>query len=271
MTRHEDVPVGIDPSVPSVARMYDYYLGGKDNFASDREAAEQFIRVMPGIREMARDNRAFLSRVVELLARQGVRQFLDIGSGLPTRDNVHQVAHRVAPESRVVYVDNDPIVLTHGRALLEDNPFTSVVQADMREPEELLAHPQIEGVIDFTRPVAVLMISMLHFIPDDALVTRIMSAIRERLVPGGHLVVTHAFAGEVSAEVHEAGQKVYRSTSAGALTSRGPEQLTELMSGMGMDLLEPGVVPVEAWRPEYDEDVTVDFTRPGILGVVGRL
>ncbi|WP_329427594.1 SAM-dependent methyltransferase [Streptosporangium sp. NBC_01495] len=269
MTEQEAVPAGIDPSIPSVARMYDYYLGGKDNFASDREAAEQFIRIVPGIREMARDNRAFLSRAVELLARQGVRQFLDIGSGLPTRDNVHQVAQRVAPESRVVYVDNDPIVLVHGRALLEDNAFTSVVQADMREPEKLLTHPQVESAIDFTRPVAVLMVSMLHFIPDDALVARIMSEIRQRLVPGGHLVITHAFEAEVSAEVREAGQKVYRSTSAGALTSRGPEQLAELLSGM--DLLEPGVVPVEAWRPEYDEDVTVDFTKPGILGVVGRL
>ncbi|GAA2846091.1 SAM-dependent methyltransferase [Streptosporangium fragile] len=271
MTEHSAVPAGIDPNTPSVARMYDYYLGGKDNFASDRAAAEQFMRVLPGIREMARDNRAFLTRVVELLAREGVRQFLDIGSGLPTQDNVHQVAHRVAPEARVVYVDNDPIVLVHGRALLEDNPFTSVVQADMREPEELLAHPEVEGVIDFTRPVAVLLISMLHFIPDEALVTRVTTAIRERLAPGSYLVITHAFEGDVSAEVQEAGQKVYRSTSAGALTSRGPERLAELMSGL--DLLEPGVVPVGAWRPErgeYDEEIVVDLTKPNILGVVGR-
>lgn len=249
--------------------MYDYYLGGKDNFASDREAAERFIRILPGIREMARENRAFLSRVVELLARQGVRQFLDIGSGLPTQDNVHQVARRVAPESRVVYVDNDPIVLVHGRALLDDSPFTSVVQADMREPEKLLAHPQIESDIDFGRPVAVLMISMLHFIPDEALVTHIMATIRERLAPGSHLVVTHAFAGEVSAETHEAAQEVYRPTTAGAIVPRGPERLTELLGGM--ELLEPGVVPVEAWRPGHDGEVTVDFTRPSILGVVGRV
>ncbi|GAA4196753.1 SAM-dependent methyltransferase [Streptosporangium oxazolinicum] len=248
--------------------MYDYYLGGKDNFASDREAAEQIVRIVPDIRRIARDNRAFLSRVVELLARQGVRQFLDIGSGLPTQDNVHQVVHRVAPESRVVYVDNDPIVMVHGRALLEDNVFTSVVQADMREPERLLAHPQIEGALDFTRPVAVLMISMLHFIPDEDLVTRIMAVIRERLVPGSYLVITHAFAADVSPDSYEAGQEVYRSTSAGALTSRGPERLAELMRGS--ELLEPGVVPVEAWRPEGKE-VTADFTKAGILGVVGRL
>ncbi|MER6173066.1 SAM-dependent methyltransferase [Streptosporangium sp. NPDC001681] len=271
MGEQEDVPAGIDPNTPSVARMYDYYLGGKDNFASDRAAAEQFMRVVPGIREMTRANRAFLSRVVDLLVRQGVRQFLDIGSGLPTQDNVHQVAHRIAPDTRVVYVDNDPIVLVHGRALLEDNHLTSVVQGDMREPEKLLTDPQIESAVDFTQPVAVLLISMLHFIPDDALVAHIITTIRERLAPGSHLIVTHAFEANVSAEVHEAGQQVYRSTSAGALTSRGPEQLAELLSGM--ELLEPGIVPVEAWRSEYNEygeKITVDFTKPGILGVVGR-
>ncbi|MEU0479120.1 SAM-dependent methyltransferase [Streptosporangium sp. NPDC006013] len=271
MTKQEAVPAGIDPNTPSVARMYDYYLGGKDNFASDRAAAEQFMRVVPGIREMTRANRAFLSRVVELLVRQGVRQFLDIGSGLPTQDNVHQVAHRIAPDTRVVYVDNDPIVLVHGRALLEENHLTSVIQGDMREPEKLLTDPQIESAIDFTQPVAVLLISMLHFIPDDALVAHIITTIRERLAPGSHLIVTHAFEANVSAEVHEAGQQVYRSTSAGALTSRGPEQLAELLSGM--ELLEPGIVPVEAWRSEYNEygeKTTVDFTKPGILGVVGR-
>ncbi|MEU4830194.1 SAM-dependent methyltransferase [Streptosporangium sp. NPDC023615] len=271
MTNHDAVSEGIDPSTPSVARMYDYYLGGKDNFASDREAAEQFIQVLPGIRQMVRENRAFLSRSVEFVARQGVDQFLDIGSGLPTRENVHEVAHRVTPEARVVYVDIDPIVLSHGRALLEDNPHTSVVQADMREPELLLTHPEIDGVVDFTRPVAVLLTAMLHFVPDEAVVTRILTAIRERLVPGSHVIVSHAFEGDVSAEVHEAGQRPYRLTNAGGLTSRGPERLAELMEGL--EILEPGVVPVHAWRPaspEDGEDVVIDLTAPGILGLVGR-
>ncbi|MGC5014925.1 SAM-dependent methyltransferase [Streptosporangium sp. DT93] len=271
MTNHEAVSEGIDPSTPSVARMYDYYLGGKDNFAADRDAADQFIQVLPGIREMVRENRAFLSRAVELVAREGVDQFLDIGSGLPTRENVHEVAHRVAPEARVVYVDIDPIVLSHGRALLEDNPYTSVVQADMREPELLLAHPEVEGVIDFTRPVAVLLTAMLHFVPEEAVVDRILTAIRERLVPGSHVIVTHAFAGEVSAEVREAGQRPYRLTSVGGLTSRGPERLAELMEGL--EILEPGIVPVHAWRPDPPgdgEDVVIDLTEPDILGLVGR-
>lgn len=251
--------------------MYDYYLGGKDNFASDRAAAEEFMQLVPGIREMTRSNRVFLSRIVELLTREGIRQFLDIGSGLPTQDNVHEVAHRVAPDTRVVYVDNDPIVLVHGRALLENNKFTTVIHGDMREPEKLLADVQAESSLDFTQPVAVLLISMLHFIPDDALVDNIMTTIRERLAPGSYLIVTHAFEGDVSAEVREAGKQVYRSTSAGALNSRGPARLAELLDGM--ELLEPGIVPVEAWRSEYDEygeEIVIDFTKPNILGVVGR-
>ncbi|GAA3003352.1 SAM-dependent methyltransferase [Streptosporangium longisporum] len=270
MTDHDVMPEGIDPGVPSVARMYNHYLGGKDNFAADRVAAEEFIRVLPGIREMAWANRAFLSRAVTLLAHQGVHQFLDIGSGLPTRENVHEVAHRVAPRARVVYVDIDPIVLAHGRALLQ-TPLTSVVRADVREPEALLAHPEIGDVLDLTRPVAVLLASVLHFVPDEALVTRLMSVLRGRLVPGSHVVVSHAFEGDIDDETREAGQRPYRLTGAGGLTSRGPERLAELMDGL--EVLEPGIVPVQAWRPERHEDeeeVPVDLTLPAILAVVGR-
>ncbi|MFC4584842.1 SAM-dependent methyltransferase [Sphaerisporangium corydalis] len=269
MTEHTVPPDGIDPATPSVARMYDYYLGGKDNFAADREAAEAFMAILPGVREMARANRAFLARGVNLLARQGIRQFLDIGSGLPTQENVHQVAHRVDPEARVVYADNDPIVLVHGRALLADNPYTTVVQADMREPEALLAHPEISGALDFSRPTAVLMLSMLHFISDDALVARIVRRLRERLVPGSHLLITHAFEGDATPEAHEAGQRIYRSTSSGSLTSRGTDQLAELLEGT--TLLEPGIVPVQSWRPEYEGDLTFDPTKPAILATIAQL
>ncbi|WP_405139820.1 SAM-dependent methyltransferase [Sphaerisporangium sp. NBC_01403] len=268
MAEHTNLPASIDPTIPSVARMYDYYLGGKDNFAADRRAAEQFITVLPGIREMARANRAFLARVVDLLAREGIRQFLDIGSGLPTQENVHQIAHRVDPEVRVVYADNDPIVLVHGRALLADHRHSTVVQADMREPEALLAHPEIVSALDFDRPVAVLLVSMLHFVPEEALVTRIVATIRERLAPGSHLIITHAFAGDVSAEVHEAGQQVYRSTTTGSLTSRGADRLAELLAGM--TLLEPGIVPVQAWRPDYEGDAAFDPAKPAILAAVAR-
>ncbi|GGS45851.1 hypothetical protein GCM10010156_00620 [Planobispora rosea] len=265
----EKAPAGIDPTIPSVARMYDYYLGGKDNFASDREAAENFIKVLPGIREMARSNRAFLSRAVSEIAGRGVRQFLDIGSGLPTQENVHQVAHRIIPDARVVYVDNDPIVMAHGRALLEDNPHTTVVQADMREPKALLDHPDIQTKIDFNQPVAVLLLAMLHFVPDDGDATAIVAAIREKLAPGSYLILSHAYAGDVSEEKHARGQEVYRTTATGSLTSRGPGHLAAYADGL--EVLDPGIVPVQAWRPEFDGDAEYDLGKPNILGVVARV
>ncbi|MDP9861117.1 MULTISPECIES: SAM-dependent methyltransferase [Streptosporangium] len=265
----EQAPQGIDPTIPSVARMYDYYLGGKDNFASDRAAAEKFIEIVPGVREMAQANRAFLRRAVSELAARGVRQFLDIGSGLPTQENVHQVVHRIIPDARVTYVDNDPIVLAHGRALLSDNPHTTVIQADMREPKALLDHPEVRASIDFDEPVAVILLAMLHFVPDDAVADQIIASVREVLSPGSHLVLSHAYAGRTGAETRARADDVYGSTTAGSITSRGPAELAAYLDGL--DVLPPGVVPVEAWRPEFDEDVTVDFSRPSILGAVARV
>ncbi len=158
----------IDVTIPSVARMYDYYLGGKDNYAVDRAACEELDQVVPSTRALAVNNRRFLRRVVRWLAEeQGVRQFIDHGSGLPTQDNVHEVAQRVAPDARVVYIDNDPIVLAHGRALLEENRNTAVIQADMRDTDGILGHPEVTRLIDFDRPVAALFVSVLHCIPDE--------------------------------------------------------------------------------------------------------
>ncbi|GIH91808.1 SAM-dependent methyltransferase [Planobispora siamensis] len=265
----QQAPAGIDPTTPSVARMYDYYLGGKDNFASDREAAEQIIKMIPEARANARANRAFLSRTVSEIARQGVRQFLDIGSGLPTQENVHQVAHRIAPEARIVYVDNDPIVMAHGRALLEDNPHTTVVQADMREPETLLDHPEIRANIDFDRPVAVILAAMLHFVPDDEAASAIVTAVRKKLAPGSHLVISHIYAGDMPADVQAGATGVYRSTSAGGIATRTPAHLEAYTEGM--ERLAPGIVPIQAWRPEHEEDAVIDFTRPGLIGVVARV
>ncbi|GIH98779.1 SAM-dependent methyltransferase [Planobispora takensis] len=265
----QQAPAGIDPTTPSVARMYDYYLGGKDNFASDREAAEQIIKMIPEARANARANRAFLARTVTEIARQGVRQFLDIGSGLPTQENVHQVAHRIDPEARIVYVDNDPIVMAHGRALLEDNPHTTVVQADMREPETLLDHPEIRANIDFDRPVAVILAAMLHFVPDDDAAAAIVAAVRKKLVPGSHLVISHIYAGDMPADVQAGATGVYRSTSAGGIATRTPAHLAAYTEGM--EQLRPGIVPIQAWRPEYEEDAVVDFTPPGLIGVVARV
>src|SRR6201991_3158168 len=168
MTEHEQAPAGVDVTVPSVARMYDYLLGGKDNFPADREAAAHIAQLSPNAKEIARANRAFLGRAVATAAAEGgIRQFLDIGTGLPTQENVHQVAGRVSPGSRVVYVDFDPIVLVHARALLAETADTIVVQGDMRDPEAVLGHPEIPRHLDFGQPLAVLMVAVLHFIPDD--------------------------------------------------------------------------------------------------------
>ncbi|GGL07320.1 SAM-dependent methyltransferase [Planomonospora parontospora] len=265
----EQAPAGIDPSIPSVARMYDYYLGGKDNFASDREAAEKIIQLIPESRANARSNRAFLSRVVTEIAGRGVRQFLDIGSGLPTQENVHQVAHRIIPDAKVVYVDNDPIVLAHGRALLEDNPHTAVVQADMREPKALLDHPEIRARIDFDQPVAVILLSMLHFIPDDADAAAIVAAVREVMVPGSHLVISHVHAGDRPVAAHDEAKAVYRATTAGSVTTRTPAHLAAYTEGL--EVIDPGIVPVQAWRPEFEEDTAYDLGKPGILGVVAKV
>ncbi|GAA3444642.1 SAM-dependent methyltransferase [Planomonospora venezuelensis] len=265
----EQAPAGIDPSIPSVARMYDYYLGGKDNFASDREAAEKIIELAPYTRALTRANRDFLSRAITELAGRGVRQFLDIGSGLPTRENVHQVAHRTIPDARVVYVDNDPIVLAHGRALLADNPHTTVVQADMREPKALLDHPEIRANIDFDRPVGILLLAMLHFIPDDTDASAIVAAVREVMVPGSYLVISHGHVGTLTAESYAKATDVYRSTSAGSAVPRTPAHLAAYTEGL--EVLDPGIVPVQAWRPEFEEDAAYDLSKPGMLGVVARM
>src|SRR6516165_10806739 len=158
---------GIDTSVPNIARMYDYWLGGKDNFAADREAAERLAAVIPALPWLARQNRDFLQRTVEFLAGEGITQFLDIGSGLPTNQNVHEVAQRVRPDARVVYVDIDPVVVSHAQALLSGSQ-TTAVRADLSRPEEILNAPEVRRLIDFGQPVAVLVIAVLHILPDEA-------------------------------------------------------------------------------------------------------
>ncbi|HEU5160072.1 MAG TPA: SAM-dependent methyltransferase [Streptosporangiaceae bacterium] len=257
----------LKPHVPNVARMYDYYLGGKDNYAADRAAGDQVVAVMPNVLDFTRANRRFLSRVVTMLARQGIRQFLDIGSGLPTQENVHEIAQRTAVESRVVYIDNDPVVLAHGRALLADNPRTTVVQADLREPRSVIDHPDVRRLLDFDEPVAILLLAILHFIPDGANPAGIVQTLRGSLVPGSYLVISHGHAGKVSKDVEKQVRGAYSNTAAGDIIPRTPEQILEYFEGM--DVLEPGVVPVEAWRLD-DGPVEVDLTKGGFFAVVGR-
>ncbi|MFE3448925.1 SAM-dependent methyltransferase [Nonomuraea sp. NPDC059194] len=268
MERDEQVPTVIDPNTPSVARMYDYYLGGKDNFPSDREAAEKITQLVPNISQIARDNRDFLIRVVRMLAAAGVRQFIDIGTGLPTRQNVHEVALEAAPDSRIVYVDNDPIVLVHARALLAETPQTIVVGADLRDTASILDHPEVGAHIDFGRPVAVLLFAILHFVPDHQESADIVRRLCAPLAVGSHLAVSHSYAGDLTSETISTGRTVYRAATAGSLTPRTTEQISAYFDGL--DVLEPGVVPIDAWRPEWP-DVEPDFTKPGLLGGVARI
>ncbi|WP_214104915.1 SAM-dependent methyltransferase [Acrocarpospora catenulata] len=265
MRESEQAPDGIDTGVPSVARMYDYYLGGNDNFAVDREAAEKIIALMPAAREAARANRAFLGRAVRFMVAHGVRQFLDIGAGLPTRENVHEVALDAAPDSRVVYVDNDPIVLLHARALLVDDQRATVVQADLREPAKIIDNPEVRAAIDFDRPVGLLLLAILHFVPGDREARSIMAALREPLAPGSMLALSHGYASPSDAASAVAGSAVYARTTTGGITTRSPEQIDALMEGF--DPVDPGLVPVESWQTS----VTPDFGKPGLLGVVARL
>jgi SAM-dependent methyltransferase len=258
----------IDPNVPSVARMYDYYLGGKDNFAADRAAADQVVAAMPNVLEFTRANRRLLSRAVTMLAERGVRQFLDVGSGLPTQENVHEVAQRAAPDSRVIYVDNDPIVLAHARALLADNPLTTVVQADLRDPQAILDHPEVKARLDFDEPVALLLLAILHFVPDEARPAEIVATLRAPLVPGSHLVISHGHRGEVSQEVESQVRSAYGRTGARDIIPRTADEVLTFFAGT--ELIGSGLVQVADWRPD-DEPVESDLSRPGFFAGVGRV
>jgi trans-aconitate methyltransferase len=255
----------IDTSTAHPARMYDYYLGGKDNFPADHKAAEEVLAAAPSMRSMARENRKFLQRAVRYLAGEvGIRQFLDIGTGLPTQGNVHEIAQSVAPDARVVYVDNDPIVLTHSRALL-DAESTTVVQADLREPDAILEHPDVHKLIDFEQPMALLLVAVLHFIQDQDDPVGIVTRLRDAMAPGSYLAISHGTTDmenareEIAAGVVRAYQ---RSTSPVVLRSRA--EIERFLDGF--DLVEPGLAQIHQWRP--------DGPRPdvqgGIYGAVGR-
>lgn len=241
-----DEGISIDSTTPSIARVYDYLLGGKDNYAVDREIGDVFKRDLPGSVGIAFANRAALTRAVkEIVTTTDVRQFIDLGSGLPTADNVHQVAQRHAPESRVVYVDNDPQVLVYGRALLEQNDRTRVVAADVRNPEDVYQHPDTRELIDFDRPVAVMFSAILHHVNDDEDPARIVRYWRDRVPSGSYFFVSHFRSGNNS-ETREA-EKVLQQTF-GRGRWRSDEEIEHLLTGL--EILDPGIVPAPLWRPE---------------------
>jgi S-adenosyl methyltransferase len=246
----EDAPAGLDTTIPNVARMYDYLLGGKDNFAADRVAAEQLLAVIPDVAAIAADNRAFLGRAVRYLTSQGVRQFLDLGSGLPTRSNVHEVAQRDAPDTRVVYVDYDPVVALHGKALLATSGDVVSLHADLTDPSSILEHPDLRQVLDLSQPVGLICLSTLHFVPDEADPWGVIAQYRDRLSSGSYLTITHAPArvpGEDPEDDEENAAQVFRQTSA-ALHMRTLAEIQRLFDGF--ELVTPGVVFMQDWRPD---------------------
>ncbi|AOP51443.1 SAM-dependent methyltransferase [Streptomyces lydicus] len=265
----------IDTSRPHPARMYDYYLGGWDNYEVDRVAAERVIEVHPQVRLSARANRAFLRRAVRTLVGDGVRQIIDIGTGIPTSPNTHEVARETAPDTRVVYVDNDPIVATHAGARLTNTAHTGFVLGDVREPRAILDHPTVRELIDFDRPVALLLVAVLHFIRDDEDPAGLVAAFAEALPAGSHLVLSHAtgepyeaYEGGRTDEVARAGvEDVYKSATA-TLNLRPKAGIEPLFGPFA--LLEPGVVRVPLWRPDGAVPSAVELNDTIFYGAVGR-
>ncbi|QJT03331.1 SAM-dependent methyltransferase [Streptomyces asoensis] len=262
----------IDTSKPHPARMYDYFLGGKDNYEVDRDAAEQFIKAAPEVRDGVRANRHFMHRAVRhVVAEGGVRQILDIGTGLPTEPNVHQIAHSIAPATRVAYVDNDPIVSTHSMALMADadtdsgtDAHTSVVLADLRDPRAVLDHPDVRKIIDFDEPVALLLVAVVHFLADADDPDAVVATLRDALPVGSYLVLSHA-TGDVHEDRREDAASVYNKASA-SLNLRPHARVLDLFGDF--TLLDPGLVPVPDWRPE--EPPKRDAPPIGIYGGVAR-
>ncbi|MFJ6196696.1 SAM-dependent methyltransferase [Micromonospora sp. NPDC092111] len=232
---------------PNVARMYDYFLGGCHNFAADRAAAEQVLRIFPDTGVAAQANRHFLRRAVRHAAELGVRQFLDVGAGLPTQGNVHEIVRQVAPDSTVVYVDYDEVAVAYARRLLPVDRRTTVVRGDLRRPDDLLAHPDVRATIDFDRPVAVLLVAVLHFVTDADDPYAAVARLRDATVPGSPLVVSHLTFDGIPPAVAQQGQAVYRRSSA-PLVPRPHADVLRFFDGY--DLVDPGLVQTAGWRPD---------------------
>jgi S-adenosyl methyltransferase len=240
---------GFDPNKPNAARIYDYLLGGKDNFAADREAAAQLVRALPDAALVAKANRAFLAAAVRYVAGRGIGQYVDIGAGLPTSPNVHQCARAAVPGARVAYIDNDPVVVTHARALLATDPLVTVISKDAREYGALLDGPELGAFIDLTKPVCVLFVSMLHFMPE-AEADAAVAAFRERMAPGSYLVISTGVANERNTSAEEQVQAAYGSDT--VLTGRPPSEIAAYFGDF--DLVPPGLVPVTEWPVDATDE-----------------
>lgn len=257
--------------MPNVARIYDYYLGGRENFQVDRTAAEELARIAPGANDAARDNRAFMHRVVRFLADQGISQFLDIGSGMPGMPgmpgatSVLDVARRVNPDARVAYVDYDPVVVSHGLALLAKPDQAIMVRADLRDPEMLVGHPSIRGHLDFRQPIGVLLLAVMHFVSDHDDPAGITAILRDALAPGSYLAIGHVTRDHLPRAMVSSGIAMFARTSA-SIWPRTMSHIRRLFDGL--DLVDPGLVPLHIWRPDLDEPPAREITF--LLGGVAR-
>jgi len=267
MAEDEQAPPHVDIRTPNMARMYDYALGGKDNFASDREAVQHLFRLAPENAYIPRANRHFLGKAVRFAAEQGIEQFIDLGAGLPSRGSTHEVARLVRPGARVVYVDSDPVVLAHARALLAGNdPGLTVIAEDIRDPGRILDHQDTRRLVDFTRPAAVLFVAVLHGIPDADDPAGIVAEFVRRLAPGSYVILSHLTREGHPADIVAAKEEVW-AKSATPMAYRGRDEILRLFDGL--DLVEPGLTTVMRWR-EDSPDPQLDAAGTWTLAGVGR-
>ncbi|TWP47570.1 hypothetical protein FKR81_31935 [Lentzea tibetensis] len=268
MDRPNWAPGDIDATSPSPARIYDYWLGGAHNFAVDREVGAKALETMPELRHVIRTNRSFLRRVVNHLLAAGVRQFLDLGSGIPTVGNVHEIALQTDPDARVVYVDIDPVAVAHSRTILVDHPQVNVVQKDIRDVDSVLRAPEVTGTLDFDQPIAVLMIALLHFVPDSDEPRKIVGGYRNGLPSGSYLAISQGGFedGDESAGAREAREHYSRQVT--QMSFRSSAEITAFFEGF--ELVEPGVTRLPLWHPESLDDVGEDAHRFNGFGAVGR-
>jgi SAM-dependent methyltransferase len=257
---------GVDPTKANIARVYDYWLGGRHNLVADRELAEAMATLDPWIPAACKANRAFLGRAVRFLAGQGIRQFLDIGSGIPTAGNVHQVAQQAAPGARVVYVDRDPVAVAMGRKLLAGNDRAGVVQADIRELDAILGDPAVGRLIDFGEPVAIMLVAILHFVLDAGEPYRLVQRLRDAAAPGSYLVLSHATSQDNEA-LAAAAERIYNSRAADG-QARSREQIAGFFGSW--ELAEPGLVYSPQWRPGPEDYVPDHPERFWFLAGVAR-
>jgi SAM-dependent methyltransferase len=244
-------PQHIDLDRPNAARIYDYFLGGACNFEHDREFADKFLKIMPEAEPAARRNRAFLRRAVRFCVQQGIRQFLDIGSGIPTVGNVHEIAQAMVPDCRILYVDNEPVAVAHAELMLEGNEYTAVLQADLGDPDTILGSQSAQQLLNFDEPLALLMVAVLHFVPDSAEPRSAIARYLDAVKPGSYFVLSHGTNDGLGGKPVEADETYQRTTTPGVARTRA--EILDLMAGT--ELVEPGIVWTPQWRPDSPDEV----------------